>query len=179
MPAEGGRSGRARKLRGACVTASHAYQVGAVVCVQARDMKEPWCLAASDAEMPTGTLIKQSARRWTIEPSFRDTKDLRFGMGMAEMRIAEPERRDRLLLISAFAMALLTMLGTAGESLGMDRLLKSNTSKTRTHSLFRQGCMLYELIPNMPEHRLVPLMQRFAGMLASSGMFGELLSGPE
>jgi hypothetical protein len=22
----------------------------------------------------------------------------------------------------------------------MDRLLKSNTSKTRTHSLFRQGC---------------------------------------
>ncbi len=58
------------------------------------------------------------------------------------MRINEPERRDRLLLISAFAMALLTTLGAAGESLGMDRQLKSNTSKTRTHSLFRQGCML-------------------------------------
>ena len=87
-------------------------------------------------------MIKQYARRWTIEPSFRDTKDLRFGMGMAEIHIAEPERRDRLLLISAFAMALLTMLGTAGESLRMDRLLKSNTSKTRSHSLFRQGCML-------------------------------------
>ncbi|MEE3504095.1 transposase [Acidiphilium acidophilum] len=38
-----GKSGRARKLRGARVTASHAYQVGAVVCVHARDMKEiPW-----------------------------------------------------------------------------------------------------------------------------------------
>jgi transposase len=36
---------------------------------------------------------------------------------------------------------------------------KSNTSKTRTHSLFRQGCMLYELIPNMPEHPLLPLTQ--------------------
>jgi hypothetical protein len=48
------------------------------------------------------------------------------------------------------------MLGAAGESLGMDRLLKSNTAKTRTHSLFRQGCMLYELIPTMPEHRLSP-----------------------
>jgi len=58
-------------------------------------------------------------------------------------------RRDRLLLISAFATALLTLLGTVGESLGMDRLLKSNTSKTRTHSLFRQGCMLYDLTPNM------------------------------
>jgi hypothetical protein len=113
---------------------------------------------------------------WCIEPSFRDTKDLRFGMGMAQIRIAEPERRDRLLLISALAMLLLTMLGAAGESLGMDRLLKSNTSKTRTHSLFRQGCMLYELIPNMPEHRLSPLMQRFAQMLASSGLFGGFLS---
>ena len=51
-------------------------------------------------------------------------------------------RRDRLLLISAFATALLTLLGAVGEALGMDRFLKSNTSKTRTHSLFRQGCML-------------------------------------
>jgi len=171
-----GKSGRARKLRAARVTASHAQQVGAVVCVHARDMKEPWCLAASDAEAPAGTLVKQYSRRWTIEPSFRDTKDLRFGMGMAELRIAEPERRDRLLLISAFAMALLTMLGAAGESLGMDRMLKSNTSKTRTHSLFRQGCMLYELIPNMPEHRLLPLMQRFAEMLARSGLFCRLVA---
>ena len=48
-------------------------------------------------------------------------------------------RRDRLLMISAFATALLTLLPTVGESLCMDRLLKSNTSKTRTHSLFRQG----------------------------------------
>ena len=174
-----GKSGRARTLRGACVTASHAYQVGAVVCVHARDMKEPWCLAASDAEAAAGTLIRQYSRRWTIEPTFRDTKDLRFGMGMAEIRIAEPERRDRLLLISAFAMALLTMLGAAGESLGMDRQLKSNTSKKRTHSLFRQGCMLYELIPNMPEHRLLPLMQRFAEMLAQSGLFCGLVPQAE
>ena len=38
--------------------------------------------------------------------------------------------------------------------LGYDRYLKSNTAKRRTHSLFRQGCMLYELIPTMPEVRL-------------------------
>lgn len=89
---------------------------------------------------------------------------------MAEIRIAEPERRDRLLL---------TMLGIAGESLGMDRQLKSNTSKTRTHSLFRHGCMLYELIPNMPAHPLLPLMQRFADMLVSSGVLGQFIRGTE
>jgi hypothetical protein len=31
-------------------------------------------------------------------------------------------------------------------------------------------------LPNMPEHRLLPLIQRFAEMLVSSGLFGGLLS---
>jgi hypothetical protein len=61
----------------------------------------------------------------------------------------------------------------------MDRLLKSNTSKTRTHSLFRRGCMLYEPIPNMPQHRLLPLTQRFAEMLVSSRLFSKFLSRAE
>jgi len=116
-------------------------------------------------------LVNHYAKRWTIEPAFRDTKDLRFGMGLSSTRIGEPTRRDRLLLVSAFATALLTLLGAVGEGLGMDRLLKSNTSKTRTHSLFRQGCMLYELIPNMPEHRLVPLMEKFTEAVSKTGLF--------
>ena len=170
-----GKGGRARKLRDARITAK-GQLVGAVVCAHAKGMKECWCLAASDAEAPTAGLVNHYARRWTIEPSFRDTKDLRFGMGLSATRIGEPTRRDRLLLVSAFATALLTMLGTTGESLGMDRLLKSNTSKTRTHSLFRQGCMLYDLIPTMPEHRLAPLMARFGEAVAQCSTFGRLLA---
>jgi hypothetical protein len=76
--------------------------------------------------------------------------------GLSATRIGEPMRRDRLLLISAFATALLTLLGAVGESLGMDRLLKSNTSKTRTYSLFRQGCMR-SLRPD-PEHARTPAL---------------------
>jgi len=165
-----GKGGRARKLVDARVTAQ-GQQVGAVVCVHAKDMKEPWCLASSERDATAATLINHYAKRWTIEPQFRDTKDLRFGMGLSATRIGEPMRRDRLLLISAFATALLTLLGAVGESLGMDRLLKSNTSKRRTHSLFRQGCMLYELIPTMPEHRLAPLMEKFAGAVANAAIF--------
>ena len=168
-----GRGGRARKLRDARVTAK-GQQVGAVVCVHAKAMKEPWCLAASDPEASAAMLVNHYARRWTIEPQFRDTKDLRFGMGLSSTRIGEPTRRDRILLVSAFAVALLTLLGTVGERLGMDRLLKSNTSKIRTHSLFRQGCMLYDLIPTMPEGRLVPLMARFAESVAQCGSFSAL-----
>jgi hypothetical protein len=173
-----GKGGRARKLRDARVTAQ-GRQVGAVVCVHAKGMKEPWCLAASDPEATAAVLVNHYARRWTIEPQFRDTKDLRFGMGLSSTRIGEPTRRDRLLLVSAFAMALLTLLGATGESLGMDRLLKSNTSKTRSHSLFRQGCMLYELIPNMPEHRLAPLMAAFAQAVARASAFSGLFAYPE
>jgi len=177
-PAAGwvGKEGRARKLRHARVTASNGYEVGAVVCVHAKAMKEPWCLAASDAEASTAELVNHYGKRWTIEPSFRDTKDLRFGMGLGATRIGEPTRRDRLLLINAFAIVLLTMLGAAGESLGMDRLLKSNTAKTRTHSLFRQGCMLYELIPTMPERRLAPLMVRFGETVAQCATFSGTFS---
>jgi len=78
-----------------------------------------------------------------------------------------------LLLLNAFAVVLLTLLGAAGESLGMDRHLKSNTVKTRTHSLFRQGCMFYDLIPNMPEHRLKPLIERYAEILQQSRVITE------
>ena len=71
-------------------------------------------------------------------------------------------------------MVLLTLLGAAGESLGYDRHLKTNTTRRRTHSLFRQGSMLYELIPNMTDFLLLPLIQRFAEMLASQPVFTQM-----
>ncbi len=115
------------------------HSVGAVVCIHAKDMKEPWCLASSLGNATARQIVEAYAKRWTIEPSFRDTKDIRFGMGLSQLPVSRPDRRDRLLLLNAFAIHLLTMLGTAGEELGMDRHLKSNTSKRRTHSLFPSG----------------------------------------
>ena len=56
-------------------------------------------------------------------------------------------------------------------------MLKTNTAKRRVHSLFRQGCMLYDLIPTMPEIRLRPLMQRFSQMLQDQPLFADVF-GP-
>jgi hypothetical protein len=92
------------------------------------------------------------------------------------VRIADPPRRDRLLRLNAVAVVLLTRLGAAGESLGMDRHLKSNTVTTRSHSLFRQGCTLYNLIPTRPEHRLRPLVARFAEMIQQSRVFTDTVA---
>ena len=168
-----GAGGRARTLRGAAVTAE-AYPVATVVCVRAKGMKEPWCLAASTADEPARALIKLYAKRWEIEGGFRDTKDLRFGMGLGSMHVSTPDRRDRLWLINALAVVLLTLLGAAGEQLGYDRHLKTNTTRRRTHSLFRQGSMLYELMPNMTDFLLLPLIERFAQMLAAQPLFAQM-----
>jgi hypothetical protein len=167
-----GKGGRARMLRDVEITAAQC-KVPAVVCIHAKDMKEPWCIATSHRDASARQTVNHYSKRWTIEPGFRDTKDLRFGMGMSALRISDPQRRDRLLLLSALAVVLLTLLGAAGESLGLDRLLKSNTSKRRTHSLFRQGCLLYDLIPNMPEHRLRPLIDKYAELLSQNSLFTE------
>jgi hypothetical protein len=167
-----GPGGRARVLRDALVTAER-YRVGSVLCVQDKAMKQAWCLATSSTAATARALMTLYGKRWGIECSLRDTKDLRFGMGMGSIHVSTPQRRDRLWLLSAFAIALLTLLGAAGEALGYDRYLKSNTAKHRTHSLFRQGCMLYELIPTMPELRLLPLVERFAAMLAELPVFAD------
>ena len=167
-----GPGGRARVLRGALVTAER-YQVGTVLCVQDKAMKQAWCLATSSTEATAKALMTLYGKRWGIECGLRDTKDLRFGMGMGSIHVSTPDRRDRLWLLNAFAIALLTLLGAAGEALGYDRYLKSNTAKHRTHSLFCQGCMLYELIPTMPELRLLPLVERFAAMLAELPVFAD------
>ena len=113
--------------------------------------------------------------RWGIDCGFRDTKDLRFGMGMDSVHVNSPERRDRLWLINAVAVVLLTLLGAASEATGQDRLLKTNTAKRRVHSLFRQGCMLYDLIPTMPEARLRPLMECFGALLEKQPLFTKVL----
>ena len=89
-----------------------------MVCVHDRKMKEPWCLVASESTVGTRTLIRYYGKRWGIETSFRDLKDMRFGMGLSARRVSSPQRRDRMLLLSALAIALLSLLGGAGESLG-------------------------------------------------------------
>ncbi|WP_370451154.1 hypothetical protein [Corallococcus sp. CA049B] len=76
---------------------------------------------------------------------------------------------------SALAQVLLTLLGAAGESLGMEKGLKANTVKTRTYSLFRQGCMYYQAIPMMKEERLRPRVERFAELLHCHPVFKEAL----
>jgi hypothetical protein len=170
-----GNDGRAKTLRKASITA-RGFEVPTVVCVKAKDMKESWCIAASAPNASAAEVIKYYGKRWGIESYFRDTKDIRFGLGMDAIHTKSSQRRDRLFLISAMAIVLLTLLGAACEEVGYDRYLKANTVKHRTHSLFRQGQMVYELLPRMNEEWLKKIMEVFSDKLRMHRSLNQVFS---
>lgn len=153
-------SGRATKLAKARVTGEET-EVGAVVVVHAKAMKEPWCLATNRTDLSATALVELYGKRFTIEETFRDTKEPHFGMGLRATHIKKTERRDRLLLLLAVAYSLLVLLGAAGERTGLDQGLKTNTVKRRTLSLYNQGRFWYEALPNLPQPELLALMTAF------------------
>lgn len=130
-------NGHALRLPHARLT-NKRFEVEAVVAVKQAGMKDAWFLATS-LSFPAKDIVKLYGRRFTIEENFRDEKDWRFGLGSRYVAIQRTDRRDRFCLVLALATVLLTLLGEAGERLGLDRGLRANTVKRRTHSLFRQG----------------------------------------
>lgn len=116
---------------------------------------------ASSSRLSLRRAYKLFGQRWGIETSFRDIKGYKFGMGMGQVRIKNPARRDRLFQFSALAIVLLTLLGKAGDSAGLERTIKVNTSKTRTYLFFRQGVIYYQLLPKMKETYTTLLMEKF------------------
>lgn len=167
------KNGKARLLEGATVT-GHDFDVGGVVVVHDKKMREPWCLAIRLPKPSASLAVKLYGKRFRIEETFRDTKDLRFGMGLSASRTKSPQRRDRLLLIAAMAHLLLTLLGAACEETGFDRRLKVNTSKKRTHSLYTQGRYWYGRIPRMYDEDLAVLMAAFDRIVRQQKVFSEV-----
>jgi hypothetical protein len=131
-------NGRTKELDNAVLTDKQKYVVPKMLFLKQRGMKEAWLLATSRKD-DNEKCVKLYGRRFTCEENFRDEKDDRFGLGAKESRVSTPERRDRMTLLFALAAVLLTIVGASGEKIKYDRMLRANTSRKRTHSLFRQG----------------------------------------
>ncbi len=167
-------TGRTRTLKEVEMTRTR-HPVARVYCCQKSGMKEPWFLASNRTDLSAARALGLYGKRWGIETSFRDIKDYRFGMGMGQVRLSSPARRDRLFLFSALAIVLLTLLGKAGDSIGLERTIKVNTSKSRNYSFFRQGCIYYELLPTMKEANARPLMEKFVYYLKQHRLYTSTL----
>jgi hypothetical protein len=151
-------------------------EVPVFVCVQEKAMQEPWCLVSSRSDW-TGSQIKLSyGKSFSVEETFRDLKNPRLGLGLKQTVITRNDWRDMLFLLAVLAHALLTLLGKAGQELGMERML--GATRPGGISLFRQGLLLWDLLPRMREDRLRALMSRFGELLRQlvifTGIFGVL-----
>ena len=167
-------TGRTRTLKAVELTGQRQH-VERVYCCHKSGMKEPWFLASNRVDLSAAKALQLYGQRWGIETSFRDIKDYKFGMGMGQVRISSPVRRDRLFLFSALAIVLLTLLGKAGDSVGLERTIKVNTSKTRTYSFFRQGVIYYQLLPKMKEANAILLMEKFVYYLKQHRLYTRTL----
>ena len=165
--------GRTKTLDHVGVTLDQ-YPVEKFVCTKQKGMKDAWYLVSNRTDLTGSSIVKFYGKRWTIEPYFRDIKNQRFGMGLSSTHISTPDRRDRLLFISAIAITLLTLLGAAGEGIGFDKKLKVNTVKTRTHSLLNQGIFYYKCFNNFKVDEQEKILTAFNVLLAGQPIWTDL-----
>lgn len=72
---------RHKTFRDALITHQHLPIEKVVVCREPM-MKDIWCLACSDGMLSTRQAIEYYGKRWSTEASYRDEKNIVFGMGM-------------------------------------------------------------------------------------------------
>lgn len=169
-------NGRVCKLVNPAVT-NQQTKIPAAVFVKSKGMKEAWCLAVSRADRDARESVRVYSRRFSIEETFRDTKDITFGLGLRATHIRDAQRRDRLLLLIAIAQSLLTLLGAASEASGLDRTLKANTVKRRTMSLLNQGLYWYGCLgrPTMRQEWVDSLLGAYEQILRQHQFLAQIL----
>ena len=164
-----GKGGRARKLRDAGSPRPPQGRRGGLRACHGHEGALD--LAASDGSPAAPELIKLYAKRWTIEPSFRDSKDLRFGMGMSA-----PDRRSATPRPPSAGQRLrhpaADPAGRCGESLGMDRQLRTSTSKPRPFAL-PAGLPALRTDPQHARTKARPLIERYQDLLPQSASFSQ------
>lgn len=93
-------------------------RVGRSSAKNARSAKEPWLLAASPdlGHLSAESLVSLYAQRMRIEESFRDSKNMRWGLGMELARSRTRERWQMLLLVAHLGSFVQRLIGEAAKS---------------------------------------------------------------
>jgi hypothetical protein len=122
--------------------------------------KEPWFLM-TDLDCRPEDVAQIYGRRMKIEQVFRDEKNMRYGFSLRQVRVKDPSRLQRLLLLIAMAYIFLVAVGFLSQKKLSPRHW-SSSSKPRQCSLFLIGvAMLSEvdfpllILMNSLKHALV------------------------
>ena len=92
-------------------------QVGRASAKNARAAREPWLLVSSQGlqHLAAEAIVGLYSQRMRIEQSFRDTKNLRVGMGLETSRSRGKQRLEMLLLIVHLASFVQRLIGESAK----------------------------------------------------------------
>lgn len=107
----------------------------------ARGAKEPWYLA-TNLTRKVANVCADYALRMEEEESFRDLKSHRYGFALRYVKLSEPERYERLMMIWAMGVWLLYAQGLAGIRRNLHLGLSSAPDSRRDLSVVRIGAKL-------------------------------------
>lgn len=106
-------------------------RVGRSSAKSARSGREPWLLASSAGlqHLTASAIVALYAQRMRIEQSFRDTKNLRVGMGLEVARSRSAARLQMLLLIAHLAMFVQRLIGESARAAQLELFLSATTNR--------------------------------------------------
>jgi len=100
----------------------------------ARAAKEPWLLAASPGldHLSADGIVRLYTQRMRIEQSFRDTKNLRVGLGLESARSRTRERWQMLLLVALLSSFVQRLIGEAAKAAQLELNFMATRRQPRT-----------------------------------------------
>lgn len=117
----------------------------------ARAAREPWLLASSLGlrHLSAATLIGLYAHRMRIEQSFRDTKNVRTGLGLEAARSRSGQRFEMLLLLAHLAAFVQRLVGESAKEQQLELQFMASRRKTRREiSVLTLGRRILDVAPN-------------------------------
>ena len=141
----------------------------------ARSAREPWLLASSLGlqHLSAEAIVGLYSQRMRIEQSFRDTKNLRLGLGLEAARSRSGKRLEILLLIAHLASLVQRLIGESvkGHQLEL-QFMATRRSNRREISVLTLGRRVLDVAPRdlrqvVPWQAIPPLTKQAARACAT------------
>lgn len=124
----------------------------------ARAAREPWLLVSSLGlrHLSAATIVGLYAQRMRIEQSFRDTKNLRVGLGLEAARSRSAPRFEILLLLAHLASFVQRLIGESAREHQLElQFMASRRATRREISVLTLGRRILDATPHYL-HQLAP-----------------------
>lgn len=125
-------------------------RVGRSSAKSARSGREPWLLASSAGlqHLKASAIVALYAQRMRIEQSFRDTKNLRVGMGLEVARSRSAARLQMLLLIAHLAMFVQRLIGESARAAQLELFMRATSNRRYAEvSVLTLGRRILDIAP--------------------------------